>query len=279
MLGKFKLLIGVACLVFPAAHVVCADDASASSSTASRHSTTANSTSLAVTEKTTTISLSSAEITTLSETFGHLIGRNLANPIIDFEVEAVIRGIRDSATGKSSPMTPEEFEKTVTRLEREAISSLGSKNLKAAEEFLSSNASKDSVVELKRGKIQYIVIQEGTGETVTAHTAPKIHYKGSCLDGTIFGDSSTIGEAVVVPLDQTIPGFSKAVIGMKVGEKRQIFIHPDEAYGMTTTLSPNSLLVFDVEIVETSPPLAPSGVISSADLTPSSGDGPAITIR
>ena len=37
---------------------------------------------------------------------------------------------------------------------------------------------------------------------------------------------------------------------MKEGEKRRIYIHPELGYGTRGRLPPNSLLIFDVEIVE-----------------------------
>ena len=43
---------------------------------------------------------------------------------------------------------------------------------------------------------------------------------------------------ITIPLDQTIPGFSKGIVGMKEGEKRRLFVHPDLGYGTTGQLPP-----------------------------------------
>ena len=40
------------------------------------------------------------------------------------------------------------------------------------------------------------------------------------------------------------------MLGMKEGEKRKIFIHPEYAYGTKGSLPPNSLLTFEIEIVK-----------------------------
>ena len=37
---------------------------------------------------------------------------------------------------------------------------------------------------------------------------------------------------------------------MKVGEKRRLFIHPNLGYGTSGQLLPNSLLIFDIELVK-----------------------------
>jgi peptidylprolyl isomerase len=38
-------------------------------------------------------------------------------------------------------------------------------------------------------------------------------------------------EPYKVPLAETIPGFAKGVLGMRVGEKRKIYVHLDLEYG------------------------------------------------
>lgn len=65
-----------------------------------------------------------------------------------------------------------------------------------------------------------------TGDTV------KVHYTGKFEDGSIFDSSInanplefTIGKA------QVIPGFEKAVIGMKPGEKKSFKVEPEDGYG------------------------------------------------
>jgi peptidylprolyl isomerase len=60
----------------------------------------------------------------------------------------------------------------------------------------------------------------------------QVHYTGKLADGTIF-DSSVGREPLEFTLGagQLIPGFEKAVLGMKVGEKKIVTIPADEAYG------------------------------------------------
>lgn len=60
----------------------------------------------------------------------------------------------------------------------------------------------------------------------------QVHYTGKLNDGSIF-DSSTGREplAFTVGAGQMIPGFDKAVHGMKVGDKQTVTIPFMEAYG------------------------------------------------
>ncbi|MSS75221.1 peptidylprolyl isomerase [Candidatus Pacearchaeota archaeon] len=74
---------------------------------------------------------------------------------------------------------------------------------------------------------------------LTAQDKSKVslHYEGRLDDGTVF-DSSTHGDhshplEFVVGAGNVIPGFEKAVIGMKVDETKTFSIPPAEAYGDT----------------------------------------------
>lgn len=60
----------------------------------------------------------------------------------------------------------------------------------------------------------------------------KVHYTGKLKDGKIF-DSSKDGEPLEFTLGQgmLIPGFEKAVIDMKVNDKKTVDISMTEAYG------------------------------------------------
>jgi len=68
--------------------------------------------------------------------------------------------------------------------------------------------------------------QAKSGDTVT------IHYTGTLDDGTEF-DSSAGGDPLQFTLgsEQVIPGFSKAVEGMAVGDSKTVNIPPEQAYG------------------------------------------------
>ncbi|MGK5595245.1 MAG: FKBP-type peptidyl-prolyl cis-trans isomerase [Parachlamydiaceae bacterium] len=190
------------------------------------------------------------DIKKLSEAFGHFIGRNLKSSGLNFDIESFITGIRNGESDKPSPMSDKEYERQMMMLQEKAFKRLADENLKAAENFLKENATVKDVQEIAPGKLQYIILEEGHGPAVVEHSSPKIHYVGKYLDGTSFGNSRDTGGPITIPLDQTIPGFSQGLTGMKEGEKRKLFVHPDLGYGKTSHLPPNSLLIFEVEVLE-----------------------------
>ena len=66
----------------------------------------------------------------------------------------------------------------------------------------------------------------------TAGCKVSVHYKGTLEDGTVF-DESTGKDPLEFKLGagEMIPGFDKAVEGMRVGEKKSITLAPADAYG------------------------------------------------
>jgi peptidylprolyl isomerase len=203
----------------------------------------------------------------VSQAFGHLIGKNLETQGFSFDTDHVIEGIRAAVSGKDSPMTQEEYQKAMTDIQENSFKVLAAANLTSANEFLSKNAGKDSVVEIESGKLQIEIINEGNGESVAEHATPMIHYKGTYSDGTVFGSSEDGGGPVTLPLDQTIPGFGRGIVGMKEGEKRRIYIHPELGYGTGGHLAPNSLLIFDVEVLSTETSTEQENSIAEGDST------------
>lgn len=186
----------------------------------------------------------------LSEAFGNFIGRNLQSPGLSFDLEGIIKGIREGSAGQPSPLTEKEYEEMMTAVQEKAFKEMSSNNLKAANDFMAKNKQEAGIVEVVPGKLQYVIVKEGNGATVEPHASPKINYTGKYLDGTEFGSSKDTGGPITIPLDQTIPGFSKGIIGMKEGEKRRLYVHPDLGYGTTGQLPPNELLIFEIEAVK-----------------------------
>ncbi len=201
------------------------------------------------------------DLAKISEAFGHMIAQNLDSLGLEFDMDKVLMGLRNSLDGKTSPLSDEETVAAITQIQEDAFQKKSDLNLIEAEEYLATNAQKDAVVTVDDGKLQYEIEKEGTGEIVQAHFNPLITYKGTFVDGKEFGESK---EPEALNLDETIPGFSKGIIGMKEGEKRRLFIHPELGYGTQGFLPPNSLLIFDIEVVKANAPQT-EDTLSSAD--------------
>jgi peptidylprolyl isomerase len=187
------------------------------------------------------------EIAKISEAFGHLIGKNLESLGFQFDMQAVVQGLKDASVGKSSPMSEVECIQAITSIQEAAYKEQSQVNLAKAEEFLKKNKKGKNIVSLEKGKVQYKVEKEGLGNSIQPNLTPVIRYVGKFLDGSVFGQSQ---EDEPISLDEMIPGLKQGMLGMKEGEKRTIYIHPEMAYGTKGTLPPNSLLTFEIEVIK-----------------------------
>lgn len=194
--------------------------------------------------------LSSTELKQLSETMGHYLVENLYSQKMKLNLDSLIQGIRDAEAGQTPPLDKQKFLQELTRYREIVLKEAAKENLDSADEFLKKNKTEEGIVILEDGKLQYLILKEGSGPEVKKDGTPILHYEGKLLDGKVFESTETRGKAVPMPLSATFPGFKEGVAGMKQGEKRRIFIHPDLGFGSAGPLPPNSLLIFEVTVEE-----------------------------
>ena len=142
-----------------------------------------------------------------------------------------------------------EYEQAIYAIQEHMFNKDAEKNLSEANAFLKENARAKDILAVDE-QLQYRIEQFGSGEAVRENSIPQIRYEGKLIDGTVFSSCTGEEEPITLPMEQTIPGFAKGLVGMKEGEKRTLYIHPELAYGVAGHLPPNSLLIFDVEIVK-----------------------------
>ncbi len=187
------------------------------------------------------------KIAVISEAFGHIIAKHIESIGVNFDIASVIKGLKDAEAGKISPMTDNECIEAITKKREAAFKELSAANLDKANSFMQENLKDSTIATIEKGKLHYRVEKPGQGAVVQEGCSPVIRYTGKFLDGTVFGTSK---EDDLVVLDETIPGFGKGLMGMKEGEKRILYIHPDLAYGTMGQLPPNSLLIFEIELIK-----------------------------
>ena len=194
---------------------------------------------------------SKENVKNLSESLGHFIYKSLDNPLMKLDGDAVVKGLQDAKAGKTAPMTEQEYEERLQKIQEYAFEDMSKANLQEAEQFLEKNKKKEGVCLLEDGKIQYEIVQAGAGDDeVKENSSVQMHYEGKYANGKTFSSSREAKEPITIILAQTIPGFKKGMLGMKTGEKRRLYIHPDFGYGTCGQLLPNALLVFDVEVLK-----------------------------
>jgi len=190
---------------------------------------------------------SQTDIKQLSLAIGHLLSKTINDIGISFDIDLVIQGLKDASNGISSPMSENDCVSAINAEQKKAFEALAAKNLKEAEDFLKQERKKQNVHSLENGKVLYTVLNNGSGDTIAESGKVSIRYKGSLLNGNVFGESS---KDETIDISHLVSGLKSAMAGMKEGEKRLIHIHPDQGYGTEGMLPPNSLLSFEIEVAK-----------------------------
>ena len=127
-------------------------------------------------------------------------------------------------------------------------------NKEAGEKFLAANKTKEGVKTLPSG-VQYKVIKEGNGPIPAATSLVKVHYEGKTVEGKVFDSSYERGEPVNLRCNQTIKGWTDAMVHMPAGSVWEVYIPQDLAYGEREQgdIKPFSTLIFKIELIEVNP--------------------------
>lgn len=191
------------------------------------------------------------------EKVSYALGMNIANSILasgvkdlnisEFAkaVEAVLKGEETSMSIADSQATLQEY---FTKLQEEQT-----KEFKAeGEAFLAENAKKEGVVTLSSG-LQYKVLKAGNGKSPKASDSVECHYEGRLINGAKFDSSYDRGETATFGVTQVIAGWVEALQLMKEGDKWQLYIPYNLAYGERgagAQIPPFATLIFDVELIK-----------------------------
>ena len=198
----------------------------------------------------------------VSYAIGLNIGHSFKAQELDVDPELVTRGIKDVTSGQPELMNEAEVKQTLTAFQQEMRANLQKKRaeqgLKSKAEgaaFLAANKDKPGVQTLPDG-LQYLVLTTGTGATPTASDTVTVNSRGTLIDGTEFDSSYKRGQPPSFPVGGVIHGWTEALQKMTVGSKWKLFIPADLAYGENGQrgIPPNSVLIFEVELLDTKAP-------------------------
>lgn len=191
-----------------------------------------------------------------SYAIGANIGNSLKKQGVHVETPLVEQGLADALNGKSR-LTDEEIAGIIKQLRDEARQhqeaerqKAAQENLKRGEAFRADYAKRKGVRTLPGGLL-YRVLKEGAGEKPVDAEFVHCHYRGTLVDGKEFA-ASPPGKPETFTLAKIIPGWSTALVEMTVGDKWELVIPPEMAYGeigKSPAIGPNETLIFEVELV------------------------------
>lgn len=116
--------------------------------------------------------------------------------------------------------------------------------------FVAANAKKPGVITTASG-LQYKIIKSGGNKDyATLNDTVKCKYTGSLIDGKTFDSSRD--KAVSFPVNKVIKGWTEALQMMSKGDKWELYIPYNLAYGENGNqrIPPYSTLIFEIELTD-----------------------------
>jgi len=204
----------------------------------------------------------STEKDQVSYAIGYNIGMNLVRQGFDVDPDLIARGIGDVLHTNEPALSQTEaqrvlqsYQQTLMRKRQEHMAALAANNREEGAAWLAENAKKEGVQTLESG-LQYKVLTDGTGEAIEARDTVQVNYRGTLIDGTEFDSSYSRGQPAQFKVTAVIPGWTEALQKMRVGDKWELFVPPDLAYGdrQQGGIPPGSTLIFEVEVLGVTKP-------------------------
>lgn len=73
------------------------------------------------------------DVAKVSEAMGHIIGKNLQSLGLDFDLDAIVKGLKEESEGKSSPLNDDECVQAIATLQEEKITTTTDQELQQAD--------------------------------------------------------------------------------------------------------------------------------------------------
>lgn len=145
----------------------------------------------------------------------------------DAYIDSFIKGMQSN----DPPMNEQDFKSLITK--RRHIEKLitARKNLSTTEKFFSDLKKQKNIICILPNRIYYRQINPGDGETIQNLTASVVaSYEIRTLEDKLVTYIPLTDAALFLPLSEMIPGLAKGMVGMREGETREIFVHPEYGY-------------------------------------------------
>jgi len=207
--------------------------------------------------------MAAAPLETLDQRLSYIMGGNLAAQFkrddVKFDFDAFKLAVDEIMNDKERSLSEGDQRKAIGEIQVRSnakkvklAAEQSAANVKAGKDYLDANAKKEGVVVTKSG-LQYKEITAGKGNIPKSTDKVKVHYKGTLIDGTEFDSSYKRGTPATFPVTGVIKGWIEALQLMNVGDKFQLAIPSELAYGKRGSgakIGPDTTLLFDVELLE-----------------------------
>lgn len=126
------------------------------------------------------------------------------------------------------------------------------KNLSVSTDYLQSKQNTENTVTLICNKICYKILKNGKEPGITDNTINKVKINFTIKDienNFLAGNYALLGSFSCM-LSELIPGMAYGMLGMRLNEVREIYVHPEYAYGVFSNFGNGRALAIRVELIE-----------------------------
>ena len=205
---------------------------------------------------------SKVQLKTLADSAAYAIGIDIGNNIKknlptapggkDLDQKIILAAFTSALNGDSSQIAAAKVAACTQSYFMKAQQLEAGKASEVGKKFLDDNAKRSGVKTTASG-LQYEILKEGNGAKPVATDTVVVHYHGTTVEGKVFDSSVDRKKPATFPVNQVIPGWTEALQLMPVGSKWKLVIPAALAYGERgagADIKPNSVLVFEVELLE-----------------------------
>lgn len=204
----------------------------------------------------------SSEVDSASYLLGVNLGsiiknNNMADDLNDLNVAALKKGMQDFLKAEGNPydsdfgtqfdMDPNLMSRILNEFIMKRMNYKAAVNDAEGKAFLAKNAKRADVDTTASG-LQYTIIAEGAGEKITPNDTVLVNYKGTLIDGTVFDEN----DSTEFVANRVIKGWTEGLGLLGEGAKATFYIPAELGYGArgNQAIAPNSVLIFDVEVLK-----------------------------
>ena len=197
----------------------------------------------------------------ISYSLGFQAGKNIMRMLQGTDAGLLSKGFND-AIGKRVPaLERREIEASLKFLEAQMqqqqmkiVEELSAKNKEQEVAIFEKIKSEKSVKGLIDG-IQYEFIKSGSGATPSKDTSIIIHISAALLNGKVIENSFSKETPRQYHMSKIgVPGLSKALLRMKVGDRWKLFLPSEQAFGINGLpargIEPGSAMIYEVELLQ-----------------------------
>lgn len=182
---------------------------------------------------------------------GAMFGSRLTGlRLTEGEMDTLIQGLVDAASGKQSKVKVEDYQLKARNLFTERWKVNADITKKEGGEFIEKFVKNEQATKTESG-LAYKIIEAGSEAKPSSTDVVEVHYKGTLTDGTVFDSSYERNEKITFPLNRVIRGWTEGLQLIGEGGKIKLVIPSDLAYGdqgAPPKIPGGATLVFEIEL-------------------------------